>query len=101
MNKVLQRIAKPWIESLQCYEPGLPIEEVARQIGFKNIEEIVKLASNENPLGPSPRAIKAMQKAIYQMHRYPDGGAFYLKRALAERLHLKPSQILQIGRAHV
>lgn len=94
MKKKLQKLAKPWIQSLQCYEPGLPIEEVARQIGFKNVEEIVKLASNENPLGPSPLAIKAMQKAVYQMHRYPDGGAFYLKLALASKLNLKTAQIL-------
>lgn len=94
MKGKLQKLANPWIQSLACYEPGLPIEEVARQIGVKNVEEIVKLASNENPLGPSPLAIKAMQKAAHQMHRYPDGGAFYLKLALATKFNLKPTQIL-------
>jgi len=87
-------IANPWVKDLPTYEPGRPVEEVARELGFAGSDEIDKLASNENALGPSPKAIEAMRTASLQMHRYPDGGAFYLKRALAERLDVAPAQIL-------
>lgn len=86
--------AKEWISDLRVYEPGKPIEEVARELGFDDIAEIVKVASNENELGPSPLAIEAMQEAIPEMHRYPDGGAFYLKRKLADRLDVAPENLL-------
>ncbi|OAM88585.1 histidinol-phosphate transaminase [Termitidicoccus mucosus] len=75
----------PWIENLPVYEPGRPIEEVARELGF-NLDEIIKVASNENELGPSPKAVAAMTAAAREMHRYPDGGCFYLKTKLAARL---------------
>ncbi len=86
--------AKDWILDLRVYEPGKPIEEVARELGFDDIAEIVKVASNENELGPSPLAIGAMQKAAGEMHRYPDGGAFYLKRKLADQLGVDPENLL-------
>ena len=86
--------ANDWIGSLRVYEPGKPIEEVARELGFDDIADIVKVASNENELGPSPMAVKAMQEAIPEMHRYPDGGAFYLKKKLADNLAVSPEQIL-------
>jgi len=86
--------AKEWISDLRVYEPGKPIEEVARELGFDDIAEIVKVASNENELGPSPMAIEAMQEAIPEMHRYPDGGAFYLKRKLAGMLDVAPENLL-------
>jgi len=79
---------------LGIYEPGRPIEEVARELGFSDADEIMKLASNENELGPSPKALIAMREAAATMHRYPDGGTFYLRRALAERLGVAPEQIL-------
>jgi len=53
-------IANKWISNLPVYEPGKPIEEVARELGFENIDEIIKVASNENELGPSPKALQAM-----------------------------------------
>lgn len=87
-------IPKDYMAGLRVYEPGKPIEEVARELGFDNIAEIVKVASNENELGPSPMAVEAMQEAIPEMHRYPDGGAFYLKKKLAENLAVSPEQIL-------
>ncbi|MDF7824591.1 histidinol-phosphate transaminase [Pontiellaceae bacterium B12227] len=87
-------IAKEWISDLRVYEPGKPIEEVARELGFDDIAEIVKVASNENELGPSPMAIEAMQEAIPEMHRYPDGGAFYLKKKLAEKLGVESENLL-------
>jgi histidinol-phosphate aminotransferase len=85
---------KSWIEELRVYEPGKPLEEVARELGFEDIESIIKVASNENELGPSPLAIEAMKESISEMHRYPDGGAFYLKRKLADKLGVDPEQLL-------
>lgn len=86
--------SKDFISDLRVYEPGKPIEEVARELGFDDLAEIVKVASNENELGPSPMAIEAMQEAIPEMHRYPDGGAFYLKKKLAAKLSVDPEQLL-------
>ncbi|MBN2163760.1 MAG: histidinol-phosphate transaminase [Pontiellaceae bacterium] len=87
-------ILKKYISDLRVYEPGRPIEEVARELGFEDIADIVKVASNENELGPSPMAIEAMRESISEMHRYPDGGAFYLKKKLADNLDVAPDQIL-------
>lgn len=75
----------PSLADLPVYQPGRPIEEVARELGLDSVN-VIKLASNENPLGPSPRALAAMQQAVTQSHLYPDGNAFYLKRRLAETL---------------
>jgi len=86
--------AKEWIADLRVYEPGKPIEEVARELGFDDIAEIVKVASNENELGPSPLAVEAMREAMGEMHRYPDGGAFYLKRKLAKKLGVASENLL-------
>ncbi len=87
-------IPNKWIETLPVYEPGKPIEEVARELGFADISEIIKVASNENELGPSPKAMKAMAAATMEMHRYPDGGCFYLKEKLAGKLGVKPQNLL-------
>ena len=73
-----------WVSDLVPYEPGKPIEETARELGL-NPEEIIKLASNENPLGPSPKAKEAMVKEIEKAHLYPDGGGYRLRSALAEK----------------
>ena len=69
--------------NLVAYQPGKPIEETAREIGMAP-EDIVKLASNENPFGPSPRAVEAMAKAAAGTHIYPDGASFSLRSRLAE-----------------
>jgi len=90
----MKTIAKPWIAEIGVYEPGKPIEEVAREMGFKSADEIIKLASNENALGPSPLAVEAMKRAACLMHRYPDGSAYHLRNALAEKLKVDPAQIL-------
>lgn len=87
-------LCNKWIETLPVYEPGKPIEEVARELGFSDIAEIIKVASNENELGPSPKAMKAMAAAATEMHRYPDGGCFYLKEKLAGKLGVKPQNLL-------
>ncbi|WFB37040.1 histidinol-phosphate transaminase [Kiritimatiellota bacterium B12222] len=81
------------IDSLMVYEPGRPLEEVAREHGLVP-SDLVKLASNENNLGPSPKAVEAMKNAASKMHLYPDGGAFYLRNALAEKLNLSPDMLI-------
>ncbi|HAV63922.1 MAG TPA: histidinol-phosphate transaminase [Verrucomicrobiales bacterium] len=83
----------PQLASLPVYQPGRPIAEVARELGL-DAENVIKVASNENPLGPSPKAMEAMRAAIDELHLYPDGNAFYLKRRLAEKLDLKPANLI-------
>jgi histidinol-phosphate aminotransferase len=73
---------RPALAGLIPYEPGKPVEEVQRELG---LERVVKLASNEGPLGPFPRALEAMERAAAELNRYPDGGAYRLRAALAER----------------
>lgn len=87
-------LANSWITALATYEPGRPIEETARELGFASSDGIIKLASNENALGPSPLAVEAMRRKAADMHRYPDGGAYYLKQALARKLDIDPENIL-------
>ncbi len=87
-------IPKDYISTLPVYEPGKPIEEVARELGFKDIDEIIKVASNENELGPSPKAIEAIKAHASQMHRYPDGGAFALKKKMAAKLGVQPENLM-------
>src|SRR6266478_6269004 len=77
--------ANPQLRDLTVYEPGKPIEETARELQV-DPAAIIKLASNENPLGPSPKAIQAMGAALENGQLYPDGGGFYLRSALAARL---------------
>jgi len=89
-----EKLAKGGISELVTYEPGRPIEEVARELGFEDISEITKLASNENALGPSPLAVEAMAEFSTKMHLYPDGGAFYLKQALVAKLGIEQDQLL-------
>jgi len=89
-----QKLANPWVNGLTVYEPGRPIEEVARELGFEDAGEIIKLASNENALGPSPLAVKAMRDAATTMHLYPDGGTYYLRQDIAEHLGVEPDQVL-------
>src|SRR6056300_428736 len=91
------KIANAGISELAVYEPGKPIDEVARELGFASAEEIDKLASNENELGPSPRAVEAMQAYADQMHRYPDGGAYYLKQAISYKLDIPQNCILPVN----
>ncbi len=83
-----------WIGAVPVYEPGKPIEEVARELGFDDAAGIIKVASNENELGPSPKALEAMAVAAKEMHRYPDGGGFYLKDKLAGKLGVKPQNLM-------
>lgn len=89
-----RELARPGIDTLTAYEPGRPIEAVARDYGIADAGSIIKLASNENALGPSPRAIAAMQAAAAGMHLYPDGGCHALRTALGAHLGLDPACLL-------
>lgn len=83
----------PALEKLPTYQPGRPIEEVARELGLA-ADQIIKLASNENPLGPSRLALAAMRKALTHSNLYPDGNAFYLKQKLAAKLGVTPVNLI-------
>lgn len=85
--------AHPWLRDLVSYEPGKPIEDVARELGLRP-EQIIKLASNENPLGPSPKALAAMREAVERAHFYPDGGGYYLREAIARKMGLDRSNVI-------
>jgi histidinol-phosphate aminotransferase len=87
----IRLLVPEWIRTLIPYPPGMPIEELERELG---IRDSIKLASNENPLGPSPKAVEAIARALPQLHRYPDGSAFYLRRKLAEQHGVSPDEIL-------
>jgi histidinol-phosphate aminotransferase len=80
-----------YIRTLIPYEAGKPIEEVEREYGISNS---IKLASNENPLGPSPKALAAIREKLDQLHLYPDGDCFYLKRGMAQKLGVAPENLI-------
>lgn len=86
-------LAPDYIRAIMAYQPGKPISELAREMGIAE-ESIVKLASNENPLGMSVRARDAAITAIGEISRYPDGGAFALKKALCARFGVEPAQLV-------
>ena len=86
-------ITPKYIAELEPYEGGRPIKEVSRELGIAP-EKIVKLASNENPLGLSPKAKHAIDECINEIHRYPDGNGFYLKRAISEKFSIDSEQII-------
>ena len=84
--------ALPSVQKLSPYVPGKPVEELARELGL-NPADIVKLASNENPLGPSAKVCAAISNALPELTRYPDGSGFALKAQLAEHYAVEPAQI--------
>src|SRR6184192_4839061 len=86
-------LANPQLRDITVYEPGKPIEETARELGIEP-DAIIKLASNENPLGPSPRAVRAMRAALEHAHLYPDGSGFYLCKAVAAKLTVAPENVI-------
>jgi len=83
-------LVPPYIESLQPYKPGKPIEEVKREFGLR---EVIKLASNENPLGPSPLAIEELRKHIDSLNFYPNGG-YNLRAVLADKFNVKLENVI-------
>lgn len=80
-----------YILSIRPYVPGKPVKELERELGIGNS---VKLASNENPVGPSPAAIEAIGKALSDINRYPDGSGYYLKKALSEKLSVSEDELI-------
>jgi histidinol-phosphate aminotransferase len=89
----LWELANPRLRDITVYEVGKPIEETARELGVEP-EAIIKLASNENPLGPSPKAVQAMRAALENAHLYPDGSGFYLRKAIAAKLGLARENVI-------
>ncbi|MCK7548153.1 histidinol-phosphate transaminase [Marinobacter koreensis] len=87
-----QSLAVRGVQALSPYQPGKPIEELARELGLEP-SGIIKIASNENPLGPSEKALAAARNALSELCLYPDGNGFDLKRALSERYGVTPDQI--------
>lgn len=89
----LSNLAPVNIRAIAPYQGGKPISELAREMGL-NEAEIVKLASNENPLGMSPKAQMALEEAIYEIARYPDGNSFALRDAVSHKYSVEPQQIV-------
>jgi len=86
MRTIVKSIVLPQLENILPYPAGKPISELERELGIKNI---VKMASNENPFGPSPRAVSALKNSLHNIFRYPDGNCYDLKRKLSEKFNLK------------
>jgi histidinol-phosphate aminotransferase len=89
-NKTIQELALSHVLGIVPYTPGKPIEEVERELG---LSEVAKLASNENPLGPSPLALQAIRETLDGLHRYPDGGCHTLRQGLSRRLGVQPEEL--------
>lgn len=90
MSTDFSRLVLPSLHQLLPYEPGKPIDELKRELG---VEDVIKLASNENPLGPSEQVRQAIQAATEELSRYPDGAGYRLKHKLAEHLQVKATTI--------
>jgi histidinol-phosphate aminotransferase len=83
---------RSYVKDIKPYKPGRPIEEVVRELGITG--DVIKLASNENPLGPSPKAIQAIQQRINQINLYPDDNCFYLKKKMSAKFQMPSEQII-------
>ena len=90
LAEIADSFFRPAVNDLVPYEPGKPVEEVQRELG---LERVVKLASNEGPFGPFPEAREAIERSIGELNRYPDGGAYRLRAALAERFDLRFEEV--------
>lgn len=91
MGSIVERKARPEVFSLKPYSPGKPVEEVERELG---ITGVIKLASNENPLGPSPLAVARVEAALKKLNMYPDGAYYYLRQALSRHYGLSEDAFL-------
>jgi len=87
----LNKLVPDYIRGLKPYEPGKPVEEVERELG---IRRSIKMASNENPLGPSPRAVKAMTRAAKKVNYYPAGDCYYLRKKMVKKLGIKSEELI-------
>ena len=87
----IEDLVNPHILELKAYVPGKPVEEVERELG---ISSSIKLASNENPIGPSPKAVEALLAAVSQVNRYPDDNYYALRNRLSEKLGVAADQLI-------
>jgi histidinol-phosphate aminotransferase len=92
-NSSVANLAPEYIKAIAPYQGGKPISELAREMGLQ-VEDIVKLASNENPLGISPKADYAIQEALLDIARYPDGNSFDLRDAVSKKYRVAPNQLV-------
>ena len=90
LAEIADTFFRPAVNDLVPYEPGKPVEEVQRELG---LERVVKLASNEGPYGPFPAAREAIERSVAELNRYPDGGAYRLRAALAERYDVRFEEV--------
>lgn len=93
VHSVVAKLAPEYIKAIAPYQGGKPISELAREMGLQ-VEDIVKLASNENPLGISPKADYAIQEALLDIARYPDGNSFALRDAVSKKFSIAPNQLV-------
>lgn len=91
MNDKIESLVPQYIKTLKPYEPGKPVEEVERELG---ITKITKMASNENPLGPSPKAIKAIRDVSTKTHFYPEGDCFYLRQKAIKAFDVRSEELI-------
>jgi len=91
LAEIADSFFKPAVNDLVPYEPGKPVEEVQRELG---LDRVVKLASNEGPYGPFPEAREAIERCVGELNRYPDGGAYRLRAALAERFDVRFEEVV-------
>ncbi|HVN09051.1 MAG TPA: histidinol-phosphate transaminase [Patescibacteria group bacterium] len=89
-GKPIDELVPAWIRAIEAYKPGRPIEEVERELGV----HAIKLASNENPLGPSPMAVEAARRALADANWYPDGAGFYLRKKLSEQMGVEMERLM-------
>ena len=87
-------LASENITNIRPYIPGKPVDELGREMGWTDLHKVVKLASNENPLGPSPAAMEAVRAALGNLHRYPESGAYYLRQRLAQIHGIAPERLI-------
>ena len=93
VHSAVAKLAPEYIKAIAPYQGGKPISELAREMGLQ-VEDIVKLASNENPLGISPKADFAIQEALLDIARYPDGNSFALRDAVSKKFSVAPNQLV-------
>lgn len=91
LKSIIKEMALAQLSNIAPYTAGKPISEVERELGLKNI---IKMASNENPFGPSPMAIRALRRKLTNIFRYPDGNCYELKRKLSEKFKLEPDNFI-------
>src|SRR5258706_2916503 len=89
----LKDLAPANVREIAAYVPGKPIAETARELGLKEAD-ILKMASNENPLGPSPKALAAIRGALEELHYYPDGSGYDLKEVISRRIGVRPENLV-------